>query len=344
VAAKEGTAVQEEVRQIDTAPIDALLAIQAEQDQLKGLVARADETKAKVPEAVYRRVRKDYDGRLDALDARARPLRDKAREEQGRLRPLHERLRQALEDARLDVEELKFRREVGELKEEEFASRRSALDEALAQKDRDFQEADALAQRFVSVVGVLAPAAAAVEPEAPTAPRMKAPAVAAPPPAPSPVAAAAPATAPAPAPAGGPGAQGDETLFAKPTPPPTAEIPLPRTAEIPIPKEAAVGGSTVVMTFATLVATEGNPPQEYRLGPRTSIGRVPDNEICVPTPSISRKHAVIALTPDGYVLTDLESGNGTFVNEQRIKMSKLKDGDRIRLGNRDFVFRGPGAP
>src|SRR5258708_27513468 len=43
-------------------------------------------------------------------------------------------------------------------------------------------------------------------------------------------------------------------------------------------------------------------PQQYRLGPKTSIGRVQDNEICVPTPSISRKHAVIALTADGYVL------------------------------------------
>jgi PAS domain-containing protein len=322
--------VQEEVRQIDTAPIDALLAIQGEQDQLKGLVARAEETKAKVPEAVYRRVRKDYDGRLEALEARARPLRDKAREEQGRLRPVHERLRQALEDARLDVEELKFRREVGELKEEEFASRRSALDEALAQKDRDFQAADALAQRFVSVVGVLPAPAAELEPEPPTAPSMKAPAVPPPaPPSPGPRAAAS-------APAGGAGPRSDETLFAPPTPP---------TAEMTIPTQVTVGGSgsTVVMTFATLVATEGDPPQKYRLGPRTSIGRVPDNEICVPTPSISRKHAVIALTPDGYVLTDLESGNGTFVNDQRIKMSKLKDGDRIRLGNRDFVFRGPGA-
>jgi hypothetical protein len=238
---------------------------------------------------------------------------------------VHERLRQALEDARLDVEELKFRREVGELKEEDFASRRSALDEALAQKDRDFQEADALAQRFVSVVGVLPPPAAALEPEAPTAPRMKAPVVPPAPPPPGPAAASAPA--------GGPGPKGDETLFAKPIPP---------TAEMPISAEGAVG-STVVMTFATLVATEGDPPQQYRLGPRTSIGRVPDNEICVATPSISRKHAVIALTPDGYVLTDLESGNGTFVNDQRIKMSKLKDGDRIRLGNRDFVFRGPAA-
>ena len=293
--------MQEEVRQIDTAPIDALLAIQAEQDQLKGLVARAEETRAKVSEAVFRRVRKDYDGRLEALEARARPLRDKAREEQGRLRPVHERLRQALEEARLDVDELKFRREVGELKEEEFASRRSALDEALAQKDRDFQEADALAQRFVSVVGVRPPPAAEPEPEAPTEPRMKVPAV----------------------------------------PPPGA--PIPPTVEIPRPAESGVSGATVVMTFATLVATEGDPPQQYRLGPKTSIGRVQDNEICVPTPSISRKHAVIALTADGYVLTDLDSGNGTFVNDERIKMSKLKDGDRVRLGNRDFVFRGPGG-
>ena len=222
--------MQEEVRQIDTAPIDALLGIQAEQDQLKGLVAKAEETKGKVSDGVYRRVRKDYDSRLEALEARARPLRDKAREEQGRLRPVHERLRQALEDARLDVEELKFRREVGELKEEEFASRRSALDEALAQKDRDFQEADALAQRFVSVVGVLPPPAAQPEPEPPTAPRMKAPVV--PPPA---------------------ALRGDETVSAPPTPP---------TAEIPIPTEVMASGATVVMTFATLIATEArlSPP------------------------------------------------------------------------------------
>jgi PAS domain-containing protein len=301
--------VQEEVRQIDTAPIDALLGIQAEQDQLKGLVAKAEETKGKVSDGVYRRVRKDYDARLEALEARARPLRDKAREEQGRLRPVHERLRQALEDARLDVEELKFRREVGELKEEEFASRRAALDEALAQKDRDFQEADALAQRFVSVVGVLPPPAAQPEPEPPTAPRMKVPDVPPPP-------------------------RADETISSPPT---------PTTAEIPIPTEVMVSGSTVVMTFATLIAIEGDPPQQYRLGPKTSIGRVRDNEICVPTPSISRKHAVIALTPEGYVLTDLESGNGTFVNDERIKTTRLKDGDRIRLGTHDFVFRVPGA-
>ena len=97
-----------------------------------------------------------------------------------------------------------------------------------------------------------------------------------------------------------------------------------------------------MMQFATLVALDGKPPQEYRLGSRTSIGRVKDNEVSIQTPSISRKHAVIALTAEGYVITDLDSGNGTFVNDERVQMSKLQDGDRIRLGDRAFVFRAPG--
>jgi len=301
--------MQEELKQIDTAPIDALLEIQKEQEQLKGLVAKAEGTKGKVSEAVYKRVRKDYESRLEALEAKARPLREKARAEQAKLRPLHDRFRKAQEEARLDVEELKFRREVGELKEDEFGGRKSALDEALAQKDRDFQEADALAQRFVAVAGAAAePAPASSGPEPATAPRMKAP------PLPS-----------------APPVQEDVTVAARgraPTEPQT------------IPEGVIEG--TVVAKFARLIAQEGTPPPEYQLGPRTAIGRVKENEISIPKPSVSRKHAVIAQTPEGYVITDLDSGNGTFVNDERVKTRKLKDGDRVRLGDRAFVFRAPG--
>ena len=59
--------MQEEVRQIDTAPIDALLGIQAEQDQLKGLVAKAEETKGKVSDGVYRRVKSGAENLGDDL-------------------------------------------------------------------------------------------------------------------------------------------------------------------------------------------------------------------------------------------------------------------------------------
>src|SRR6266571_7125323 len=294
--------MQEELRQIDTGPIDALLEIQKEQEQLKGLVAKAEGTKGKVSEAVYKRVRKDYETRLEALEVKSRPLREKARAEQAKLRPLHDRFRKGQEDARLDVEELKFRREVGELKEEEFAGKKSALEEALGQKDRDFQEADALAQRFVAVVG------ADAGPEPATAPRMKAP----------PLPSAAPI-------------QEDATVSAR------GRAPTERQT---IPEGVIEG--TVVAKFAKLIAQEGTPPPEYQLGPRTSIGRVKENEISIPKPSVSRKHAVIAQTPQGYVITDLDSGNGTFVNDERVKTRKLEDGDRVRLGDRAFVFRAPG--
>jgi pSer/pThr/pTyr-binding forkhead associated (FHA) protein len=50
---------------------------------------------------------------------------------------------------------------------------------------------------------------------------------------------------------------------------------------------------------------------------------------------------VIALTADGYVISDLQSGNGTFVNDQKVDMHKLQNGDRIRLGDASFVFRMP---
>jgi len=314
--------VQEELRQIDTAPIDALLEIQKEQEQLKGLVAKAEGTKGKVSEAVYKRVRKDYEARLEALEVKARPLREKARAEQGKLRPLHDRFRKAQEEARLDVEELKFRREVGELKEEEFAGKKSALDEALVQKDGDFQEADALAQRFVSVVGTAPeptpPPPPEAAPEPATAPRMKAPVLKAP-----------GAPSPPPLPSAAPPPE-EATVFARgrvPTEPQT----IPEGIE-----------GTVVASYAKLITQEGSPPTEYQLGPRTSVGRVKENEISIPKPSVSRKHAVIAQTPEGYVITDLDSGNGTFVNDQRIKTRKLEDGDRVRLGDRAFVFRAPG--
>jgi hypothetical protein len=333
-AGKEDQAVQEELKQIDTAPIDALLGIQAEQKQLEGLLAKAEGTKGKVSEAVYKRVKQDYGARLEALEARARPLRDQARQQQGRLRPLHERFRRALEDARLDVEELQFRREVGELAEGDFTTKKTGLDEALAQKDRDFQEADALSQRFVSVVGVAPEPAPAPAPPAPAAP-------------PPPADIAEPPTSPrTKTPVLTPSAAAPKPPVRPPSPP--AEAAQEETLYQDAPDEdqrtspeIAVEG-TIMMQFATLVAQEGKPAQEYRLGSRTSIGRVKDNEVSIPTPSISRKHAVIALTAEGYVITDLDSGNGTFVNEERVQMARLQDGDKIRLGDRSFVFRAPG--
>jgi cytochrome P450/NADPH-cytochrome P450 reductase len=75
-------------------------------------------------------------------------------------------------------------------------------------------------------------------------------------------------------------------------------------------------------------------------GQARSIGRVPDNDIMVPHPSVSRHHAELHTTPDGYRIVDLGSHNGTFVNEQRVSVATLAEGDTIGFGDTTFRLSG----
>lgn len=76
---------------------------------------------------------------------------------------------------------------------------------------------------------------------------------------------------------------------------------------------------------------------ELRFGVNT-IGRGEDNTIVVLHGYLSRHHAQIAIAADGIILTDLQSLNGTFVNELKIDRSEIKDGDLIRVGSVFFRF------
>lgn len=72
---------------------------------------------------------------------------------------------------------------------------------------------------------------------------------------------------------------------------------------------------------------------------QTSIGRHPNNDIPIPRNTISRFHAKITQQKGQYILQDLQSSNGTFVNEKKIsKHTLLQDQDQIRLGEISFTF------
>ncbi len=75
--------------------------------------------------------------------------------------------------------------------------------------------------------------------------------------------------------------------------------------------------------------------ETYVLGPDAivTLGREPGNDIIIPQGSISRTHARIEWIGNSYVLNDLGSANGTFVNGQRLGRAPwiLKDGDKILL-------------
>jgi two-component system, cell cycle response regulator len=72
------------------------------------------------------------------------------------------------------------------------------------------------------------------------------------------------------------------------------------------------------------------------------LGRGSDCDIRINDHSVSRRHARIQPGADGYFAVDLQSTNGTFVNDQPASMYKLKDGDYLRVGNCIYRFLAGG--
>jgi adenylate cyclase len=81
-------------------------------------------------------------------------------------------------------------------------------------------------------------------------------------------------------------------------------------------------------------------PLEVALGARTTVGRHPANQLRLSDREVSKEHAVVELGPGGaYVVRDLGSSNGTFVNGRRVREAPLRDGDELQLGSTKVVFR-----
>lgn len=69
-----------------------------------------------------------------------------------------------------------------------------------------------------------------------------------------------------------------------------------------------------------------------------TLGRQADCDLVLDDPKTSRHHARIVQEGGRYVVVDLNSSNGTFLNGVRIQKSALSMGDRLRLGDTEFVF------
>ncbi|HEY0155679.1 MAG TPA: DUF4388 domain-containing protein [Thermoanaerobaculia bacterium] len=72
--------------------------------------------------------------------------------------------------------------------------------------------------------------------------------------------------------------------------------------------------------------------------PEYLIGRHRENTIVLPDPGVSGFHARIYRGPEGYVLEDLKSRNGTWVNGERVFQLTLTSGDRVHVGTTDLLY------
>jgi pSer/pThr/pTyr-binding forkhead associated (FHA) protein len=64
-----------------------------------------------------------------------------------------------------------------------------------------------------------------------------------------------------------------------------------------------------------------------------TVGRDPGNDIVLRDPKVSRHHAEVVFERGFFVLHDLASANGSFINGKRIRVAPLTHGSQLRLGN-----------
>jgi hypothetical protein len=79
---------------------------------------------------------------------------------------------------------------------------------------------------------------------------------------------------------------------------------------------------------------------EYHIkeGQSLTIGRSDKNNIVIENLAVSGRHAKIDALEDGYLLTDLKSKNGSFVNEKQVTSHWLENNDVITIGKHTLVF------
>lgn len=80
----------------------------------------------------------------------------------------------------------------------------------------------------------------------------------------------------------------------------------------------------------------------FEVGQSAVIGRDPTCEVVLDEPAVSRRHSEIEWTYQGYVIHDLGSSNGTFVNSVEIEEALLSEDDLIEVGLVQMRFRRPG--
>lgn len=101
--------------------------------------------------------------------------------------------------------------------------------------------------------------------------------------------------------------------------------------------------SSMGSTYLKLINRRDELPfkveESYSIPSSVSIGRSNKNDIIIKDPFISKNHAIIEKKHNEYYIEDLNSSNGTFVNNEQIfNPIRLQHGDTITIGQVSFIF------
>ena len=112
------------------------------------------------------------------------------------------------------------------------------------------------------------------------------------------------------------------------------------TQEIVSPKAQSYLQNVKKVTVSRLVLVREDGESSFPLTRDSyTLGRHRNNDILVSDSKVSSFHARIDRSPEGFLLVDLNSRNGTFLNGKKIESGLLKTGDEIRLGTARLIYK-----
>lgn len=286
---------------------------------LRDRLEKIEAMRAEVSAAVYARVRGDYAARLEAAHGALLAKKEEVDRELATLRETRQKIAANLDTQKEALEEVRLRHSVGEFAEGEFTAEATKANEKLAKFEKLLSAVEANIQRYEAIfAGEPFPTGGAHPPSR-----------GAPPAAAREVTGEAPLTgllgeesAPGLAEEDYLVEEGAEDYFAAE---PALSQPLEATPT------AAVAGPHL-----TIVRGAGGG-KHFPLTKETMIGRASNSAVALKEAKVSRQHAVIRKKGAHFVIEDLQSSNGLYVNGERVTEHRLEAGDEIQIG--DFVLK-----
>jgi hypothetical protein len=315
---------QSSLSAIDLSAIESLKKLKVEQDVLDERLKAMEDLKGEVANAVYQRVRQDYQKRQTSLDEQSRPLKQAARDQYALLRALLERFEADHEAVKLDQQELELRHKLGEFDDKEFAKRIKAIESEVKDKAEARERALELKARFLEAFH----AESELEGETTPAPKGKADF------------ATQQFSALTPADLAGAEARTSEVPKVGGNEPPNRTQIMP-ALDIPDPMPAAAGAATQIFRPARLIPQ--NPEAGKQTYPLTlkpiTLGAAAGCDVRIGGPGVDAKHAQISATMSGFTVVDMNTKHGTRVNAEKVRERTLRHDDVIQIGAARYVFR-----
>ncbi|WP_243787857.1 glycogen accumulation regulator GarA [Saccharopolyspora gloriosae] len=115
----------------------------------------------------------------------------------------------------------------------------------------------------------------------------------------------------------------------------------PESTESATPEPAAASGVDALPAGAALLVVKRGPNAGSRFlldRETTSSGRHPDSDIFLDDVTVSRRHAEFRREGNDFVVVDVGSLNGTYVNREPVDTSVLANGDEVQIGKFRLVF------